>query len=685
MENEKIGNITLDYTHYCGQDLYCDGEVEQELLDVAKNCSAAEYARVIEEKANWPFLYHLSPLRGNIVEWLPMDKNTKVLEVGSGCGAITGTLAKKAGCVECVDLSRQRSLINAYRHEYSDNVTIHVGNFSDIEPDLPNDYDVICLIGVFEYGQAYIGGDKPFETFLNILKSHLRKDGYLVIAIENRMGLKYFAGCREDHSGKLFSGIEGYPGENPAITFTQRGLLEIAKTCGFAENECHMYYPYPDYKFMNTLFSPERLPQEGELKDNKRNFDRSRLLLFDEKLAFENILKEGEFPLFSNSYVMILGKKPEIIYARYSNDRDDSKAIVTEMRDGKIVKRALGDDGASHIKNMASNYELLAKRYEGSKLEICPCELSADGKSVIFPFVKGRRLEELMDECVFAGNIERFKELFLEYVEKISYGEDKQISDLDMIFSNILVDGDKWTVIDYEWVTTDHKFAKEIAFRAMYCYLLEDERRNCLDAGQLLTDIGITNEDSENYRRDEIFFQKTVTNGHKSLAELGESIGNEIVDITGGGNAVASSGSGKLKVYFYLGKGFNEKDTAYPDRNEGVYEIALPDKTRAVRLDPCENSCVIAIKKLSFDGEAVDFGSKDFYANGERIGAGGVFAFKTDDPGFTLKLGSVDVKPGSLIKADFEICSLPEGICEFLPEPVAPGGILSKLKGKLRK
>ncbi len=50
----------------------------------------------------------LSPLRENIVDWLPMDKNAKVLEIGSGCGAITGKLAEKAGSVTCVELSKKK-------------------------------------------------------------------------------------------------------------------------------------------------------------------------------------------------------------------------------------------------------------------------------------------------------------------------------------------------------------------------------------------------------------------------------------------------------------------------------------------------------------------------------------------------------------------------------------------------
>ena len=43
-------------------------------------------------------------------------------------------------------------MINAYRNQDRDNIEIYVGNFNDIEPSLDCDYDLVCLIGVFEYG-----------------------------------------------------------------------------------------------------------------------------------------------------------------------------------------------------------------------------------------------------------------------------------------------------------------------------------------------------------------------------------------------------------------------------------------------------------------------------------------------------------------------------------------------------
>ncbi|MDE5589285.1 MAG: class I SAM-dependent methyltransferase, partial [Acetatifactor sp.] len=328
-EREQIGKVTLDYSKYPGEDFYCDGVVEDELLDIVRNRSAVEYGKVIEERRSWPILYHLSPLRENIVEWIPMDKSARVLEVGSGCGAITGALARKAGSVTCVDLSRKRSLINAYRHSDCDNVTIHVGNFKDIEPDLPEDFDYICLIGVFEYGQSYIGGETPFEDFLKILMPHLGADGRIVIAIENKYGLKYFAGCKEDHLGTWFSGIENYADGGGVRTFSRKGLEKIFRSCGV--EEAHFYYPYPDYKFMTTLYSDAWLPGKGELSNNLRNFDRDRMLLFDEKNAFDGILEEGLFPVFSNSITAVIGREFDIRYVKYSNDRAPEYAIRTEI------------------------------------------------------------------------------------------------------------------------------------------------------------------------------------------------------------------------------------------------------------------------------------------------------------------------------------------------------------------
>lgn len=302
MEN-KIGNVTLNFDSYSGTDLYSEGENEDELLEIVQNHDESEFNQIIYRKHKWSVLYHLSHLRGNIVRSLPITKEHKVLEIGPGCGAITGTLSQMASYVECIELSKKRSLINAYRNKERDNILIHVGNFQDIEAHLDKSYDFITLIGVLEYGGSYISADEPYVVFLDTIRKHLAPGGKIIIAIENKYGLKYWAGCREDHTNKYFEGVEGYPSTQGVRTFSKRELEELLLKCGYEGLE--FYYPYPDYKFANAIYSDEYLPKQGELSTNLRNFDGERILIFDETKVYDGLIKEQMFPFYSNSYLVL--------------------------------------------------------------------------------------------------------------------------------------------------------------------------------------------------------------------------------------------------------------------------------------------------------------------------------------------------------------------------------------------
>jgi len=130
-----------------------------------------------------------------------------------------------------------------------------------VEPDLPDDFDYICFIGVFEYGQSYIGTQDPYVDWLRMMKGHLKEGGRIVIAIENRLGLKYFAGCMEDHLGTYFSGIEDYADGGGVCTFVRSRLEQMLQESGLEEYS--FYYPYPDYKFMTAVYSDQMLPKQG--------------------------------------------------------------------------------------------------------------------------------------------------------------------------------------------------------------------------------------------------------------------------------------------------------------------------------------------------------------------------------------------------------------------------------------
>lgn len=300
---EQIGNIYLDLTDYNGHDDYSDGPVEDELLEIVKTADKSQYMDFAAQRHSWPILYHLSEQRWNIIESIPIKKTDKVLEIGSGCGAITGALARKADSVTCIELSKKRSMINAYRNKDFDNIKIKVGNFKDVYNNINESFDIITLIGVFEYAQGYIDSKNPYIDFLEMIKKLLVPGGGLVIAIENKYGLKYWAGCKEDHTQQFFVGLEGYPGINRARTFSKDKLKGLIETAGYTDIK--FYYPYPDYKFVRKVFTDDYLPQKGELQNNSsNNFDGDRLELFNEDLVFDSLIEDNMFPFFANSFLV---------------------------------------------------------------------------------------------------------------------------------------------------------------------------------------------------------------------------------------------------------------------------------------------------------------------------------------------------------------------------------------------
>lgn len=302
---EQIGKVILNLEYYQGSDMYSDGDIENTLLEIVETYPEGEYGRLIEEKASWPVLYHLSPMRTNLIDWIDFRKATDaVLEVGAGCGALTGTLAQKAKQVTCVELSKRRSTINAVRHQKMENIEIFVGNFENIEPKLPR-FDAVTLIGVLEYAKSYIHSPEPYLEFLKKTWEHLKPGGRLILGIENKLGMKYWAGCPEDHTGRYFDSIEGYPDGGAACTFSKKELGELLRQAGY--DTVKFYYPYPDYKLPFAIYSDLYLPRKGSLT-LAPNFSGDRLVVFDERKAYDSVLAAGLFPEFSNSFLILAEK-----------------------------------------------------------------------------------------------------------------------------------------------------------------------------------------------------------------------------------------------------------------------------------------------------------------------------------------------------------------------------------------
>ena len=91
---------------------------------------------------------------------------------------------------------------------------------------------------------------------------------------------------------------------------------------------------------------------------------------------------------------------------------------------------------------------------QGTKIKINRCRTidRAADKGLAFSFCKGTTLETLLDACLAAADMDGFRKWITEYMEWLYYRETEfTISNLDFIFPNIIVDGEDWHIIDYEW------------------------------------------------------------------------------------------------------------------------------------------------------------------------------------------------------------------------------------------
>ena len=626
-----IGKVKLDTSFYKGEDKYTDGnKIENELLDIVKNNSEDDFDEILKNKNSWPLFYHLSFMRKNILSGINISKKDDVLEIGSGCGAITGYLCDVANKVTCIELSLKRSKINAYRNNKT-NLEIFVGNLEDVIFD--KKFDIITLIGVLEYAEGFITElEDKYVFFLKSIQKFLKPNGKVIIAIENRFGLKYWSGYREDHYGEFFVGLENYYNvkEKKAKTFTKNELIEIFNKAGY--NKYKFYYPYPDYKFTTDIYSDEYLPKKGELNQNEYAFDNSKIHLFDQSKVFDSIIQSDLFPEFSNSFLCILGYEDineDAIYTKISNQRDVKFRLKTEItnKDGSlfVIKKSLNKGDNSHIDNIYKNY-MNAKSIKSdiNLLEVFKCDeyiysYFLDG---ILLYDKLFDIYEKKDINHLKFEIENFIKKFFSYPEiqfrqtdefkkifgEFEFGENIKsfvISNIDMIPSNFIFRDEDVFLIDLEWMFNFPIPKKYILFRFILNLNFLNNKNHELN---IILDYFFSPELISIFFKMEENFQKYVRGNSYSLEDINIRINNKKIDVLKYFHEKYLVNY--YQFYFDKGNGFSEIDSEKINVSGSKYSIinefnTIDKNIKILRIDPSSiNHSIFFIKKINLPGES---------------------------------------------------------------------------------
>lgn len=288
---------------------YLDG-AEDELLSAMRevgdrSSGSDELRRWI---VDWPTRYHLSSSRANLLRPLSIGPGMRVLDAGAGTGALTRYLGEAGAEVFAVEGNLSRARVAQARCEELSNVTVASGPLRAVEDD--EGFDLVVLCGVLEYSPSEHGGGQGAQDLLGHARRLLKPNGAVVVAIENQLGLKYLLGYPEDHLGRAFVGLEGYPGTAGVRTWSRRVLAELLTEAGLSSQS--WLYPFPDYKLPTVVLS-DRLYDEADatdiidqvLRDPVRDEAHSPVMRADSRRVHRSFLDAGIGRDIANSFLLI--------------------------------------------------------------------------------------------------------------------------------------------------------------------------------------------------------------------------------------------------------------------------------------------------------------------------------------------------------------------------------------------
>jgi SAM-dependent methyltransferase len=292
---------------------YSDGESTEyylnSVLDEAEDL-ASDSTELHGKIIDWPSEYHLSGLRSNLIKALNLDSAKRVLELGCGCGAISRYLGELGLEVDAVEGSPIRAQLAAKRCRDLPNVTVSTANFNELELPVGH-YDAVLYIGVTEYAGRFSDAPTDQQAVIDMLSNArraIRPDGVVVIAIENRLGIKYLLGADEDHYGKPFVGILNYPDKEGMRTYSYQEWKELLSASDLPNSR--FLLPFPDYK-VPTMIVDENVGTSG--CESQIDFEKIRSLDYtsdfsignDEPYLWQGIMQGGSLKTFANSYLIV--------------------------------------------------------------------------------------------------------------------------------------------------------------------------------------------------------------------------------------------------------------------------------------------------------------------------------------------------------------------------------------------
>lgn len=496
---------------------YSDGDsAEKYIHDVVQSATdiSSQSAELEGKIVDWSSRYHFSASRANCFRAVNFKAGVRILEIGSGCGSITRYLGETGLEVIALEGSRRRAAITRSRTRDLPNVTVICGSFSEVKFKTSFDY-VICN-GVLEYAPLFVKSDDPADAFVKQMSELVATDGALLLAIENKLGLRYFTAGKEEHTGILYDGIEDYSRfPNGAKTHSKAGLLKLI---GKYFDKTQLLLPLPDYKFPRAIIREEltALVDCGELFGVMEDyaFPTMTRANFHQRLGWHSVADAGLLGDLSNSHFLIAHK--------------GSIEVLEQNWQGEIFKR-------DHANNTFKSSRIVSKQVDGKvAIGVLDGLPSPDGSDTFSPWIDGRSLHSLIAAAMLrkgkkslgAPDIHQQLSAWWSAIGRDSEGKISS-RNIDAIWRNAIYKNLSITLIDQELASTASTSGTHLLYRSVLNFVYDEmpfvhrwsrqnrfltERQLVLKVAAIVG-LNITTTDLLGAVREEILYQANLGNG----------------------------------------------------------------------------------------------------------------------------------------------------------------------------
>ena len=288
-------------------------KIEKRLARIIKRASDLSLfsSELRNLQKDWMATYHLSAVRSNVMR--PFQKifpNKDVLEVGSGCGAITRYLGECGANVLAIEENFHKATITRSRTRDLTNVTVLSEQFSIFQNIIVDKkFDVITLVGAYQHLNLFGSEESPMLALLEHSYKLLKPEGKLIIAIENPLGLKYFAGAAENEVVSPLYGTQANFNDNKVKALSRVTFSNILQK--IQSKNVKFLLPFPDYKLPNSILTEEGIkntnfdPTPFAYQNVTHDRPRPQYPNFNQELVWNEIVKNGLLLELANSFLVV--------------------------------------------------------------------------------------------------------------------------------------------------------------------------------------------------------------------------------------------------------------------------------------------------------------------------------------------------------------------------------------------